>query len=269
MDSTDQPVAPEAIDERVPWLRVAWDHLPSPFRRVIVRAMRSERIRSNFLSLAGIRDKDAFIGLSKGGDVAVAAALRHLQEHGIAGDYYEFGVFRGYLFHFAQQAADELQLESMRFFGFDSFQGLPEIEGNDRTAGIFISGDYRTEKDRVQAFLSDRGYDWNRGSLIEGFFDQSLTDETKQRLHMGPAALVMIDCDLYQSTVPVLEFVSDRLQDGTVVLFDDWYCFGGDQDKGELRAFGEFLAAHPEWRATAHTEFGRFGKGFVMQRAAP
>lgn len=55
-----------------------------------------------------------------------------------------------------------------------------------------------------------------------------------------------MDCDLYLSTVPVLEFVKDLLQKGTVIIFDDWNCFWADPDKGERRAWREFCERYPE-----------------------
>ena len=87
--------------------------------------MRSERLRSSVLNKAGMRDKDAFIGLSRGGDLAAKSALEHVKTVGLTGDYYEFGVFRGFLFNYAEKAADHLAMFDMRFFGFDSFAVSP------------------------------------------------------------------------------------------------------------------------------------------------
>ena len=57
---------------------------------------------------------------------------------------------------------------------------------------------------------------------------QSKLDE----LELKKAAFVYIDCDLYESTVPVLRFVLPLLQTGTVIAFDDWYSFNGDPERG-------------------------------------
>jgi hypothetical protein len=230
--------------------------------------MSSERIRLTVLDKLGIRRKSGFIALSNGGPAAIDTAMARLSTEGPAGDYYEFGLYRGYTFWYAQQAAARAGLETMRFFGFDSFAGLPDVEGEDKKAGIFISGDYGCTRNEVEKQLTERGFDWSRAALTEGFFDTSLTPETKHRLQAGSAALVMVDCDLYQSTVPVLAFLADRLQDGTIVLFDDWYCFGEAQDQGEPRAFREFCAAHPEWRAEWLMDFPTYGKAFVMRCSA-
>jgi hypothetical protein len=194
--------------------------------------------------------------------------MKRLAADGPVGDYYEFGLYRGYTFWYAQQAAGRAGLATMRFFGFDSFAGLPDVEGRDRQAGIFIPGDYACTRSEVERHLTEQGFDWSRATLTEGFFDASLTAERKEDLEARPAALVMVDCDLYQSTVPVLAFLADLLQDGTVVLFDDWYCFGEADDQGEPRAFREFLDEHHEWDAKPLMDFSRYGKAFVMRPAS-
>ena len=60
------------------------------------------------------------------------------------------------------------------------------------------------------------------------------------------AAVVYIDCDLYSSTSCALNFAKDFFQKGTVLVFDDWFCFYGDPSKGERRAFHEFRAQNPD-----------------------
>jgi O-methyltransferase len=58
------------------------------------------------------------------------------------GDYYEFGVFKGYAFWYAQHIAGQLGLHHMRFFGFDSFTGLPETLFLDSRVVEFEDGVY-------------------------------------------------------------------------------------------------------------------------------
>ena len=77
-------------------------------------------------------------------------------------------------------------------------------------------------------------------------------------------AVLHVDCDLYESTRDVLDGVRPALQDGTVVLFDDWFLFKGNPSKGESRAFGEFLAAHDEWDAVPYRTYGTCGRAFIL-----
>lgn len=249
----------------MPALRRVWDYVPSPMRRVVVRLLKSERIRLNLLNALGVRDRVEFAALSRGLG-AIDLMMKRLKESEIVGDYYEFGLFRGYSFWHAQQAADREGIVGMRFYGFDSFSGLPEVVGGDRDSGLFFSGDYRCSREEVAAQLSEHGFDWSRGQLIEGFFDRSLTPELRLEQGMGPAALVLVDCDLYQSTVPVLRFLAPLLQEGSVMLFDDWHCFGDSGERGEPRAFGEFLSEHREWRAETLMDFPVYGRAFALHK---
>lgn len=251
----------------IPALRRVWDYVPSVVRRVVVRLLRSERIRLNLLHALGVRDRSEFASLSRSLGV-IDLMMQRLRQQDIRGDYYEFGLFRGYSFWYAQQAADREGIAGMRFYGFDSFSGLPEVLGGDRDSGLFFSGDYRCSREEVVAQLSEHGFDWSRGQLVEGFFDQSLTPEVRAEQRMGLASLVLVDCDLYQSTVPVLRFLAPLLQHGTVMLFDDWHCFGEVADRGEPRAFAEFLAEHKEWRAEMLMDFPAYGRAFVLHKAA-
>ena len=88
----------------------------------------------------------------------------------------------------------------------------------------------------------------DRLQTVKGFYADSLTPALAQKLLPRKAAVIYVDCDLYLSTVPILSFVVDFLQVGTIVVFDDWNCFDADPDRGERRAWGEFCAARPELR---------------------
>jgi O-methyltransferase len=57
------------------------------------------------------------------------------------------------------------------------------------------------------------------------------------------AAIVWLDADLYSSTVPVLNFITPLVQDGTVLVFDDWFSFRGSPFKGVQKAFYEWVEA--------------------------
>ncbi|MGZ5294966.1 MAG: hypothetical protein ACXWH5_13390, partial [Actinomycetota bacterium] len=72
------------------------------------------------------------------------------------------------------------------------------------------------------------------------------------------------------STVPVLRFLASLIQEGSILLFDDWNCFDRSDQKGERRAFREFLAKNPQFAAEKWTSFGRRGQAFVLHaQSAP
>src|SRR3546814_12901435 len=99
------------------------------------------------------------------------------------GDYLEFGVCKGYAFWHAQHAASRHDAPNLRFFGFDSFAGIPDVEGIDRTDhNEYYKGQFDCSKQQVIANLDAKGVDWNRTFLIEGYFDQSLTEAVKREI---------------------------------------------------------------------------------------
>jgi hypothetical protein len=155
----------------------------------------------------------------------------------------------------------------MRFFGFDSFQGLPQLTGVDKTTGEFRQGQFACALGDVRAKL-DGKVDWSRVHLVEGWFEDSLTQELKDRLRPAPVAVTLIDCDLYGSTLSVLAFLEDLLQEGSMLLFDDWNCFGRQDHMGERRAFREFLEARPWFTPEKWIRFGRRGQAFIMHVGA-
>jgi O-methyltransferase len=199
--------------------------------------------------------------------MALAKSLKRLRGGSLRGDYFEFGLYRGSSFSLAQKLARRYRLPpEMRFFGFDSFQGLPEPAGVD-VAGEFRKGDYACSRAEVTATLERRGVDWGRIHLVEGWYDESLTEELKSTLAPGRVGVALVDCDLYESTVPVLRFLTNLLQEGSILLFDDWNCFGRSDQMGERRAFREFLAENPRFAAEEWFTFGRRGLAFVLHEA--
>lgn len=202
---------------------------------------------------------------------AVEKSMSEIKKLGVLkdGDYFEFGVFKGYTFWYAQKMASQFGLNHMRFFGFDSFNGLPEITQPDQTShNEFYQGQFRCSKHQVKKNLNAKGVDWSKTFLIEGYFDTSLTQETKEKYSLDKASIALIDCDLYASTVDVLEFLEDLLADGTILMFDDWNCFNKDDNRGQRRAFREFLESQPEWEAQPFFPYGLYGQVFIMRNKA-
>lgn len=181
------------------------------------------------------------------------------------GDYLEFGIYKGFTFAFAFHYAQKLNLQKMRFFGFDSFQGLPKIEGLDIVKQMpFYKGQYSAEKEKVHRDIDKTNVDWNKSFLIEGFFDKSLNNETKNKYKLNKIAVCLIDCDLHSSTVEVLNFIKDMLMDSTILIFDDWNAFGDDNERGQRRAFRDFLSANKHFKSEEYFSYGAYGKVFIL-----
>ena len=188
-------------------------------------------------------------------------AFAYCANNKIAGDFAEFGVFQGHTTIEAWKAAERYDLRDMNFWLFDSFQGLPEVGGKD-SGGPFETSEFRCGRDQYEKNLRKYHVDFDRLKITEGFFDQSLSAlQTDRKL-----SIVWIDCDLYESTVPVLSWLSDKLVDGAVICFDDWYSFSAHRDKGEQRACSEWLADNPDLHLMPYREFHWAGKSFICHK---
>ena len=100
--------------------------------------------------------------------------------------------------------------------------------------------------------------------IIEGFYKNSLTNELKSNLNLKKAAIVMIDCDFYNSAKLVLNFITDLINDGTILIFDDWYAYKGDPNKGEQKACSEWLEKNKNIKLIPYKSSGTHQKSFIV-----
>ena len=171
---------------------------------------------------------------------AIDRSFEHVRTNGVAGDYLEFGVFKGASLLHAQQRADELGLSRMRFIGFDSFQGLPPEP--EQRKEMFYEGQYSCGEQQVRRWLSQHGADWTRLILVPGFYDDTLTEKTKKEIRLTKCAVAMLDCDIYSSTKVALAWLDDVIEPGSIVILDDWDAYGDDERSwldGQRRAMKE------------------------------
>ena len=189
------------------------------------------------------------------------------------GDYLEFGTYQGKSLTYFFQSAMHYGLHDMRFFGFDSFQGLPETETCIRKPGGnefgFYAGNYQCEQDVLIGNLVKNGVDIDRVVLTPGFFNESLSDDKKAELGIKSASIINVDCDPYESTCDVLFFITDLVRDGTLILFDDYLAYGGSPLKGERRACNEWLEQNPQIHLTEYFKYTYSGVAFIANIVDP
>ncbi len=171
-------------------------------------------------------------------------------ENGINGDYLEFGVWEGRSFIYAYNFAKS-KMPMMNYYAFDSFEGLQKPKGIDKHS-FFKKGKYFCPLDKFKKNLEWGGVDEDKVTIIKGFYDNMLTTELKEKLKIKRASVVWIDCDLYESTKTVLNFIISYLVDGTIIVFHDWYCFNCDEERGERLAVKEWLKENPSISLSQH-----------------
>lgn len=184
----------------------------------------------------------------------------------IPGHYLEFGVFMGKTFSYSYRVMAPL-FPDMRFVALDSFEGLPEPKGIDaqnQYSSGFFKGQFACDVDQFAKNLADSGVDLDRVTMIQGWYDESLRPENPKSSGIAKVAAAWIDCDLYESTVPVLEYLTQRLSVGMVLLFDDWRCYRNLADFGQQRACREWLERNPHITLNEFVDFGFHGQAFTV-----
>jgi hypothetical protein len=120
------------------------------------------------------------------------------------GHYLEFGVAGGVTInHIAQQ------IDPKVVYGFDTFQGLPEsdgISGSPWFKGAFAQSKIPAVRDNV--------------SLVVGLFEDTLPTFKN---NITTTAFLHVDCDLYSSTKTVFDNIGHTLQEGSIVVFDEFH----------------------------------------------
>lgn len=191
-------------------------------------------------------------------------AFDFLQENRVHGDYFEFGCHRCRTFRMALTEARRHLLDDMQFHAFDSFEGLPEVEtapSQDDWKRGFLS----TSEENFKGMVERHGIYVDNVKTIKGFYDKSLTpDLQKQYIDSGrKIALVNIDCDLYESAVPVFEFIEPLLQEGALIYMDDLFCgYKGSPHKGVAKAFLEFQQ-RSKFKFQQHMEVSWWGRTYI------
>lgn len=161
------------------------------------------------------------------------------------GDYLEFGVCRGASMLAMDGALNQLSMADVRLFGFDSFEGLPQ-EAADQDDGVWQPGWFDADLKLTIDRLSRAGVDWRRTFLIQKWFSD-LTPEVRGAHDMTKAGVIMVDCDIYSSTLEALDWCEPLIGRRCVVVFDDWNSFDlANKGLGEAKAFQEFLEKYTD-----------------------
>jgi Macrocin-O-methyltransferase (TylF) len=229
-------------------------------------ARRAKRLIARTLDLE--QPQERFFTLSPDVLVALVKALGIQQQRAINGrnlfdghGYYEFGLFRGFSFWFAEQITRAYAGAGLHLFGFDSFAGLPQPDLAVEAAA-YSKGTLTCSYEAVQHNLKKWRADESRISLFKGFYSDAMFRELRSKVNLPPISICLIDVDLYTSCVPVLEFIRHLWVEGSILLFDDYNHFGGDEAVGERRALVEFEARYPNFRKEHLFDYGWEGVAF-------
>lgn len=184
----------------------------------------------------------------------------------IEGDYLEFGVYKGDIFIHAYKWMAKL-FPKMRFLAYDSFEGLPTPKGVDDINGYssnYHENEFACSEEEFIANLKKEKVDLRRVKTIKGWYDKTLVGGKVKDYKIKKIAVVWIDCDLYESTVPVLKYITPYLTGGTIIVFDDWHAFRNNPGRGEQKACAEWLKKNPKIKLSQIFSYGYGGVVFTV-----
>lgn len=153
-------------------------------------------------------------------------------------EYLEFGVFEG------DSILEWTRLNAnphSRFYGFDTFTGLPEDWGSIQEGTFNVGGAIPDVDD-------------HRATFISGLFQDSLCPFINEFTPVG-RLVVNLDADLYSSTLYCLVKLDAFIERGSVLIFDEFWDL-----QHEYAAFDDYIRSHKRtYRPLGMTEgFQRF-----------
>lgn len=199
----------------------------------------------------------------------------NLNLDGVAGDYFEFGVAHGHSMKsavIAEATAYSKQIGVQRIkrslWGFDTFTEFKSNSSIDLHP-IWNGANYNVSLTKVQRrFRSAKNVNLvqvDANDLESYVYDEQGEDRFLAKFsYPSKAAVILFDMDLYAPTKSALEWVKQFMQPGTYLVFDEYFGFAGDANKGESKAFSEFLDKNPQIYVRDFCSYGAGGKVFVI-----
>ena len=137
---------------------------------------------------------------------------RNINLDQIPGDYIEFGIYKGKSLYHSIKSAKKIGIKDDRiFWGLDSFEGFPVENHN-----FYKSNNFKTSYKKV----SKQFKNYKDINIVKGFFEDSLQTSNLQKLKT--LSFVFIDCDIYESTIDIFDYLKTRMANGGFIMIDDF-----------------------------------------------
>lgn len=182
-------------------------------------------------------------------------AVRFLVANKVPGTFVECGVWRGGSCMLLARTLLRLGVTDRKIVLYDTFAGMSEPTGRDRTA---TGDDARDGWDRqgsdwcfagleeVKRNMALTGYPQDKLSYVQGKVEDTLPHAPKE-----PIALLRLDTDWYESTLVEMELLYPQLSKNGVLILDDYGHWEGSKE-----AVDEYFAKtgeHPLLQRVDHS----------------
>lgn len=119
------------------------------------------------------------------------------------------------------------------FYGFDTFEGFPDIHENDISNIKWEKGDFSNNSyDRLEKIIDIHNnyyYIPTNVELIKGDVNETVPKFVDKYKHLI-VALLYLDLDIYQPTKTALKYFIPKMAKGSIIAFDElyWKSFPGE-----------------------------------------
>ena len=192
----------------------------------------------------------------------IKKAMWNCELEDIRGGYFEFGVYEGTSLYTAVKAHKKIKSKITRtFYGFDSFDdGFKYFDKRDEHP-FFKEGDFVSSYKRVKKRFSK----FKNVKLVKGYLEEVLTKDGSENLYRDDlCAIVFVDCDLMNPTEVALDYVRPILQEGTIIILDDYFAYKGKENLGTCGALKNFLDKNSNIKIREFADYGYGGKSFIV-----
>lgn len=162
---------------------------------------------------------------------SLARLTQLIDDAKVGGDFVECGTYKG---GSAAIISRYINAKNHHLWLYDSFQGLPpatEIDGED--AREWTGKCYGTENEVVE-LMKNVGTPPHQYTLMKGWFNETFQQHLPEKV-----AFLHCDADWYDSVLLVLETFYPRMDDGAIVVLDDFGAWEGCRE-----AFYDFCQKH-------------------------
>jgi hypothetical protein len=119
------------------------------------------------------------------------------------------------------------------FYGFDTFEGFPEVHKNDISDIIWEKGDFANDSyDKLSNIIDVHNnyyYIPTIAKLIKGDVNKTLPTFLNENKHLI-VSLLYLDLDIYEPTKTCLKHLLPKMAKGSIIAFDElnWKSFPGE-----------------------------------------
>ncbi len=179
---------------------------------------------------------------------SLVEAVRYIEKNNIEGSIVECGVWKGGSMMAVAETLKVTGNKNRQLYLYDTYEGMSAPTEHDKTfsgdkAATLLEIDLNKEKNLVWAYsaletvkqnMQSTGYPEDKITYVKG-----KVEDTIPQTIPGKIALLRLDTDWYESTLHELIYLFPLLQEGGVLILDDYGHWAGAK-----KAVDEYVAQH-------------------------